>query len=286
MSYYKIGVALGGGGAKGLAHLGVLQHLEEKEIKISCLAGTSAGAIVCALYSFKVPLKTIQEAISQLRPAKITAFKIGELGLFENQSLRDLLKEHLPKNAKIEQSHIPLTIHATDLLTGRAVTLSQGDLIEAVMASCCVPGVYLPVPWENWLLVDGGLTENVPLSGLEYLGAHLKIAVNLNGQSEYEKPETIVEVLTNSLDIAIDAQTRSQLKDADVCLDLDLRDFSRTNTKKSEILMGLGLEKAQEQIKSLTQLIFWYRIQKLWKMAKDLSPIKWPQVLSFFQRLK
>lgn len=286
MSYYKIGVALGGGGAKGLAHLGVLQHLEEREIKISCLSGTSAGAIVATLYSFRVPIKTIKEAITQLRPAKITAIKIGELGLFENQSLRDVLKEHLPKNAQIQQSHIPLTIHATDLLTGRAVTLSQGDVIEAVMASCCVPGVYLPVSWGNWLLVDGGLTENVPLSGLEYLGAHLKIAVNLNGQSEYERPENIVEVLTNSLDIAIDAQTRSQLKNADVCLDLDLREFSRTSTKKSEILMGLGLEKAQGQIKSQTQLIFWYRIQKLWKITKDLSPVKWPQVLSFFQRLK
>lgn len=284
MSYYKIGLALGGGGAKGLTHLGVIQHFEEREIKISCLSGTSAGAVVAALYAFRVPLHSIKKAVSELKPARITAFKVGELGLFENQSLRDILEEHLPKKAQIEQAYTPLTIHATDLLSGQAVILNSGSVIEAVLASCCVPGVYLPIEWDKWLLVDGGLTENVPLSGLDFLGASVKIAVNLNGQSEYERPDSIVEVLTNSLDIAIDAQTRTQLKNADICLDLDLREFSRTNTKKSDVLVELGLKMARQQIKSLSHLLFWYRLQKLWKILKNLSPVKWPTVLSFFQR--
>src|SRR5690606_36419600 len=98
----------------------------------------------------------------------------------------NMLERHLPKDAMIENAPLPLVLHATDLLTGSAVALTRGPVIKAVLASACIPGLYIPQEWEEMLLVDGALTENVPLSGLKSLGTHLNIAVNLNGHFGYE----------------------------------------------------------------------------------------------------
>jgi NTE family protein len=280
----KIGVALGGGGARGVAHIGILEHFESIGMKIHCLSGTSAGAIIAALYAFGVDLETIKAELRQIDPAPFASIKLGKLGLFENTEMIQMLERLLPKDALLEESPIPLTIKATDLLTGTGILLTHGNVIEAVLASTCVPGFYLPVEREGLLLVDGGLTENVPLSGLKFYKANLLIGVNLNGNHNYMKPEGILDVVSNAMDIAIDAQTRAQLKEADLSLSIDLTQYSRTSNKDFDRLLAEGKKAAAKKVPDLMTLYFWNRFKKIWKLFKEMSPIKIPDKIQRFFR--
>lgn len=273
----KIGLALGGGGARGAAHIGVLEHLQSIDLKIHCLSGASAGAVVCALYAFGVDFETMKRELKKVNPAPLTSFKIGKLGLFENTEMIQMLERLLPSNARIEDALIPLTIKATDLISGQGVLLSRGSVIEAVMASSCVPGFYLPIERDNMILADGGLTENVPLSGLKFHGANLLIGVNLSGNTTYTKPVGILDVVSNAMDIAIDVRTRRQIKEADFAISIDLTEYSRTSSKDFDLLVARGQLAAQAKIPTVTSLYFWNRFVKLWKLIKEVTPIKVPE---------
>ncbi|EQC45892.1 phospholipase, patatin family [Bacteriovorax sp. BSW11_IV] len=241
----NIGLALGGGGARGAAHIGVLRVLEENRIDIRNIAGTSAGAIVAALYAFGMKPNELEKTLKTLRPIDIRSIKIGALGVFENGPLIKLIETYLPKNALIEQAEIPLAIHTTDIETGEAIVLSQGRLKEALLASCCVPGIYTPQIIDGRVLVDGGLTENVPISALHKLESGFIMAVNLNGSFSYMKPDSIIDVATNALDIAIDQRTRDQIEDADLAINLDLFKYSRTSAIHFEELVKAGYEQTK-----------------------------------------
>lgn len=281
----KIGIALGGGGARGAAHIGVLEHFQSLNLNVHCISGTSAGAIIAAMYAFGVDLETMKTELKEVNPTPFTSFKIGKLGLFENTEMIQMLERLLPKNAQIENARIPLTIKATDLITGKGVLLSHGNVIEAVMASSCVPGFYLPAEKENMILVDGGLTENVPLSGLKFHGANLLIGINLNGNTHYSKPAGLLDVVSNAMDIAIDVRTRHQIKEADVAISIDLTEYSRTSSKDFDRLIVKGRAVAEEKIPTKASLYFWNRFAKIWKGIKEVSPVKVPEKIQrFFRR--
>ena len=282
----KIGLALGGGGARGAAHIGVLQQLKIAKIHPHCIAGTSAGAIVASLYAFDVDLAVIEQEMKQLKPVDFTSFRFKGLGLFENSEIKELLTKLLPADARIEQARIPLAVKATNLLTGRGVVLDDGPVIPAVLASCCVPGIYMAQEVDGMILVDGGLTENVPLSALKKLGAHLTIGVNLNGNSGYTRPQGVVDVLSSAMDIAIDAQTRRQLNDAHVVISMDLTQYSRTSSEHFDQLVAIGKKATQEKIWNETALRTWVRAKKTWHLIRDLLPVKVPEFLKKILRLE
>lgn len=270
----KLGLALGGGGARGLAHLGVIKHLNEIQLPISAISGTSAGAIVASLLAYEIPYETIVEHVRKLKPTEWTSFRFRGLGLFHNEPLREMLVKLLPENATIEGSKIPLALKVTDLISGKGLDLYQGDLIEAVMASSCVPGIYTPVPLGDKLLVDGALVENVPVSLLKKLGANFYIGVNLNGNLQYGKPDGIVDVLTNAMDIAIDSHTKAQLKACDLVISMDLTSYSRTQTQQMDQLIDEGHRAAQKTIGDLSQYVVRGGIRKLWRQFKLWLPIQ------------
>lgn len=273
----KIGVALGGGGARGAAHIGVLEHLAKLDLKIHCISGTSAGAIIASMYAFGIDLKTMKTELKKVSPIPLTSFKIGKLGLFENSEMREMLERILPPNAKIEDALIPLTIKTTDLISGKGVLLSHGNLIDAVLASSCVPGFYLPLEKDQMILVDGGLTENVPLSGLKFSGANVLIGVNLNGNTSYRKPVGILDVVSNAMDIAIDVRTKRQIKEADVAISIDLTEYSRTSSVDFDQLINKGRAETAIKIPTVSTLYISNRILKVWKGVRDISPIKVPE---------
>lgn len=242
----NIGLALGGGGARGAAHIGVLRVLEESKIDIRNIAGTSAGAIIAALYAFGVKPNELERILRTLKPIDIRFLKIGALGIFENGPLSRLIDTYLPQNALIEHADIPLAIHTTDIETGEGIVLNKGPLKDALLASCCVPGIYTPRIIDCRILVDGGLTENVPISALHALESGFIMAVNLNGNYSYMKPDSIVDVATNALDIAIDQRTRDQIEKADLAINLDLFKYSRTSAVHFEELVKAGYEQTKK----------------------------------------
>jgi len=278
----KIGLALGGGAAKGIAHIGVLSALEEAKVEISYISGTSVGAIVAALYAFKVDTATMGSLARRLSMSKVTTFKLNKTGFFSTDSLRELMLEYLGE-VNIEDAEIPLAIVATDINSGEEVILTSGPVADAVCASAAVPGIYIPVVIDGRTLVDGGLVENVPVGPLRTMGAGVIIASNLSAVNHYSEPSHVVDIMRNAFEIVVSQHTKAQLKDVDLLVSMDLSDFSlRDNTERYDELFAIGYDSTLSQLSKLS----WYHktnvLLYLWRIVLELAPFKIP---AFVRRL-
>jgi len=250
----RLGLALGGGAVRGAAHLGVLKTLDDAELKPDCLAGTSIGAFVAALYAFGQTPEQILNTIQELELFDIARIRLQKLGLMSHDDMGKLIRGAIGEQ-NIEDSPIPLAIVATDIVSGDAVVMTEGPLIPAVLASTCIPGVFSPIKINGQMLVDGGLVENVPVSQLPPLGADVVVGVNLNGAPDYGEPDDLIDVLFNATDIAIDTTTRIQMHSADVGINLSLSQYERTNPAHITALYEEGLKAAQEAIPAILQAL-------------------------------
>lgn len=282
----RIGLALGGGAAKGLAHIGVLKAFEEQDIRIDYLAGTSIGALVAAYYAFGKPVDEIQSIGEGLHLKKVLNFTLQKGGFFSTDAIRSMIERDLGK-VQIEQASIPLAICTTDVVSGEQVVLQKGDLADAVCASVAVPGLFVPVRISGRLLVDGGIVENVPVSPLEEMGAGIIVAVDLNGVKKYPVPVDVTEVISNAIDIGMDLRTREQMRRADIGISLDLTRYSRFgNPDQAEALIMEGYLPTKHKLRRL----LWYKrtnlIVYLIKVLRELLPLKIPAVITDFYREK
>ncbi len=250
----KLGLALSGGATRGLAHIGVLQALEEHGICPDYLSGTSIGAFAAALYAFGVPLKKMRAVGQGMTPLRVSKLKLSRYGLFSNEELGNLIRLEIG-SALIEESPIPLAILATDIGTGDQVVLREGEVATAVMASSAVAGIYQPVRIRNRLLMDGGIMEDVPVSPLRPMGATSIVAVNLSAERKYRVPEDIIDILFNAFDIAIDENTKVQVKNADVLIEPRLFDFRRMDVSQIDELIAEGRRAALESIPRIREVL-------------------------------
>src|SRR5213079_387336 len=173
-----IGLALGGGFARGFAHLGVLQVLEQNRIPVTHIAGTSVGSILGAAYASGAPLGRIIETCRTLRFRDIARWRVSRLGLASNHRLENLI-ERVFDARHFEDLRIPLAVVATDLNSGEPVVFTQGDLVDAIRASCAFPGLFEPVEIGTRCLADGGLVAPVPTQAARGLGAQTVIGVSV-----------------------------------------------------------------------------------------------------------
>ena len=279
----KVGLALGGGGAKGVAHIGGLQALEEARVKPDYIAGTSVGAMVAAMYAFNVNINTIANIARDLTLAQITTFKLNKTGFFTADPLKEILIEYLGE-VNIEDATIPLSIVATDLTSGEEVIFTEGPLADAVCASASIPGVYIPMRLNGRILVDGGIVQNVPIRPLKAMGAGVIIASQLGGVRAYEEPKNVLDVMRNAFDIALSQRTKQEVKQADLLIAMDLRDFSiADNTQRYDELFAIGYDTAAKELAKMA----WYRKGNLllyvWRIICLLTPFKVPV---FLQQIK
>lgn len=177
----KTGLALGSGSARGWAHIGVIKALEEVGIYADCVAGTSIGALVGAVYA-SGNIDALEEVVCKLDWKK--AFNLFDVvfprsGLLDGKKVADFARNHL-QATNIEDLPLPFCAVSTDLTTGEEVVIAQGDVIEAIRASISIPGIFTPVKNGNRILVDGGLVNPVPVSAVRKMGAEFVIAVDLN----------------------------------------------------------------------------------------------------------
>lgn len=191
----KIGLALGSGSARGLAHLGVIRAIEDAGIKVDFVAGTSMGAFVGAIFAsgnlgrlaadfLDFDWKNIISLLDPVFPRS---------GLIDGQKIAGFVRAHVP-SANIEGLSIPFHAVATDIMDGKEVIISTGDLIEAVRASIAVPGIFTPVRSNGRILVDGGLVNPVPVSTVRAMGADLVIAVDLNHDIVASRPPSSLAI--------------------------------------------------------------------------------------------
>lgn len=242
--FKKLGIALGGGAALGAAHIGVLKAFKEFDIVPEFISGTSIGAFVAAHISFGTPIEKLEEIAIDLDWLDITGFKISKMGLLSNERLGKLILDQLGK-VNIEDSKIPLCMISTDLSTGKKIVLRKGPLYKAVMASTCLPGIFVPVEWDDMMLVDGVLCENVPISPLKEMGARDVFAIDLTTNREYKRPEDIVDVLSNTFDIGLNNMIKEQISAKDIFwIKPKLSAYNKADTRKAKNLIKEGYEAA------------------------------------------
>ncbi|HES59977.1 MAG: patatin-like phospholipase family protein [Calditrichaceae bacterium] len=251
----KIGLSLGGGAFRGLAHLGVLQALKENDIKIHRIAGTSIGALIGALFAFGVSIDKMIKTANDITWMSISRFRLSKMGLLANDELGDIIDDLAGTDRLIEDADIPLSIIATNLKTGRKVVLEKGSLRDAVIASTCIPGIFIPIKVDDTLLADGMLVENVPLSPLQNKKLDLIIAVNLTNKRSYGPPEDFVDIIINSLDIAVDVHTQSIIKSADIVIEPAVENFSRFDSGKADKFCQLGYKAAMSAMPEINRLL-------------------------------
>ena len=217
-SHPTIGLALSGGAARGIAHVGVVRALVENKIPIDYVAGTSAGSIVGGAYAGGMPVDEITEFGRALRWRDIGRMTMSRMGVQSNERLEQYLRERLPIT-RFEEMQIPFAAVATDLKTGTAVVLrDQGDVPFAIRASCAIPGWYVPVRDDQGRqLVDGGLVAVVPSSIARSLGADIVIAVDVNaaGATFVGPPTSIVGVMLHAMLVVQKTASHYQLSLAD-----------------------------------------------------------------------
>ena len=226
-----IGIALGGGSARGFAHIGVLQALDEAKVPIGIVAGTSAGSLVGAFYAAGFSPWKMQEVALKVRDIDVADLSSGnKRGMIGGAALKRLVNGFLD-NMPIEKMPRRFAAVATDLASGEKVAIQRGDTGAAVVASCSIPGVFVPTLFEGRELVDGGLTSPVPVAVARQMGADLVIAVDVGGRPS-SKPRTgLYEIILQSFEIMSRSLAQLESKGANLLIlpktdEFDGSDFS------------------------------------------------------------
>lgn len=246
----KIGLALGGGAVLGAVHVGVLKALEEKNIKINAICGTSAGAIVAALYAFGKTPQEIEKIVVEFEWKKLSSLTLSKYGILSNEKIGEIIKLNIG-DKKFKDANIPLGMMATDIATGEKIILDKGSVADAVVASTCIPGIFIPVEIGGRFLVDGGIVENVPLSCLKNKDVDYLIGVDLVPERSYKKPENVIEVLYNSFNFLVKINKKAQTKEADLTIKPDLSEYNAVDMSQIKELIDLGYEETKKIIQEL-----------------------------------
>ncbi len=243
----KIGLALGGGAVLGAAHVGVLKAIDELNIPIHIVSGTSIGALVASLFAFSKNFVDVENIAMKIQWSNISEFSPSRIGLFSNKKMKGFLKMNIG-DVDFKDARIPLAIVATNIGSGKKVILNKGHVAISVAASMSIPGIFRPVKIDNAMLVDGGVIENVPISPLKDKKADFIIAVDLNTNHTFEKPKAISDVLMNSFHFMMANSTKHQLGDADILIQPNLTAFNYTDIGQSKDLIEVGYVEAKKQL--------------------------------------
>lgn len=268
MTGKRIGLALGGGAARGIAHIGVLAVLEKEGIPIEVLAGTSVGAVVGSLYARSKNAALIKEQAIELSKRRLAQFidpALPRTGLIKGGKISEQLASFLGGNIKFSDLLIPFVCTATDIDTGEAVVFDRGSVVEAVRASISLPGIFTVVRRGGRYLVDGGLANPVPVNLVQKMGADFVIAVNvipgvldrsqqsIKESTKRAKEPNIIHVLIQSIHIGAYSLVRSSLEDADVVIEPEVVHIGAAEFHRAQecIKQGeLAAQKAMPEIRS------------------------------------
>lgn len=253
-SRYKVGLALCGGIAYGVAQIGVLKALEDAGIKVDCLAGTSAGAIIAAAYASGLPVSRIAEIGINTNWGELFSFRPSRKGLVSSGPIETYIRKYL-KVDNFEQLKKPLAVVATDICSGEEVIFTRGALDKAVRASCSIPGIYSPVELEGRQLADGGMAENVPVKALKSLGADVVIAVNLFGHHQVFPPASNVFQILMRVWYFFVREESGWREQCDVIIEPDLRLFDLFDFSEGKEIIATGEKEANRQMPKIKQVI-------------------------------
>jgi NTE family protein len=247
----SLGLALGGGFARGMVHIGVLKVLEEAGIPIAAIAGTSAGAIVGAGYCSGRSAAELAEVGGRLRFWDIARWTLTRGGLCTNERMT-LLLERLCPCKQFSELRIPLTVVATELQTGNPAIFRDGALCAAVRASCAYPGIFTPVAIGGVLHVDGMLSYEVPTPPLKQMGMDVVLGVHLRSRwNPQGGPRSFFDVIGQCFTIAQARMSLHWAHDADLLLEPDVGDFAFDAFERASELIAIGEKAMREALPAL-----------------------------------
>ena len=250
----KIGLVLGGGVARGIAHIGVLKVIEEFKIPIQYIAATSAGSMVAAMYASGLEVPLIEEIALRISWGRIVKLAFFRPGFISGEGMRELMEKYIGVK-KFSELKIPLAAVATDIKTGEAVVISTGDVAKAVAASTAFPGIFTPEEYGHHVVVDGGIANNLPVQVVKDMGANFSIAVDVvPAKPIHYLPHDAFQVFGRSLDLILHKISMEQRKLADILIEPHVdEDIWHLDLHKAKRLIAAGEIAARQALRTLKQ---------------------------------
>ncbi len=257
----KVFLVLSGGGARGLAHIGVIKVLEEEGVPIDGIVGTSVGALIGALYCGGIKTNKIELMADEIGWSDLTnvsATSIVGLLMVEKLLSTEKMEEYIKKNIGDKQFHelrIPFACVATDLKTGEKIIFREGDVASAARASATIPGIFTPVEYRHRQLVDGGLVDNIPTDIAKMLGADLIIAVDISADFTKYSTSNVLLVLNQSISIQGELLSRESLKLADIVINPKVSDVNAYELWRGRECIDAGIIATRTMIPKIKKII-------------------------------
>lgn len=253
-SRYKLGLALSGGGTRGIAHLGVLKAFAEQRIRFDCVAGTSVGSLVGAIYCAGLNL---DEVIAEARTVTRKELVNRRFAIGSNSANIAKLADRFLSDLTFEDLQTPFACVAVDIVSGSEVILDSGSVSQAVSASCAVPALFTPVARDDMLLVDGGLLNNMPADICRRLGADIVVGVDLNHNrgNKGAKPRNVFDTLVATWNITTKSTMYKGQLNSDIVVEPELTDYKNTSLKDIDERIEAGYVATLQIIDELKNLL-------------------------------
>ncbi len=243
----KVTLVLGGGSARGVAHIGVLKVLEREKIPIDAIVGTSMGALIGAAYTIGLSVDKMEEKAYKFSANKLLDPTIPKMGLLAGNRLEASIK-NLIDHKNFEDCKIPVAVVTTDIENGEEVVYQRGDLVKIIRASCSWPGIFNPVVIDGRLLVDGGIKNSVPTRIAKMLGADYMIAVDVGFCVKRGKVENVFQMILQSFQITGEELNKYQAREADVIIKVELDNIDQVAFDRARESVERGREAAERSI--------------------------------------
>jgi NTE family protein len=255
MAKPTVGIALGSGGAKGLAHIGVLKALEDHGISPEVVAGSSMGSMVAAFYATGMRPDFMERFACTLSWRHWMDITVPKIGLISGEKIRQMLTI-LTRGSKIEDANRRLAIVATDLTQRKSVVFTSGSIADAVRASISIPGIFVPYVTPDGVFVDGAVVDRVPVDVAKRLGADIVIGVDVATVQKSFLPENMMDVIMQSIDIMQQHTVDFRSPNANVYIEPDLSQVGASHFHKAKEAIAAGYEATCEKINEIHNLVF------------------------------
>jgi NTE family protein len=254
----RIALVLGGGAARGFAHVGVIRALEQEKIPIDMIVGTSVGSLIGAIYASDMNSFDLEWTAFALEKDDVFDYAIlsalTSMGPVKGDKLEEFVRNKVPA-ANIENLKLPFAAVATDLNRGTRVVLDRGPVAKAVRASSAIPGVFNPVELQGRLLVDGGVVDNIPIAVAREKGADIVIAVDISENVANFNITNVVDVMVQAVAIIMNENTKLKKKDADVLIAPAVGNVAMLDFTQKKRCMQAGIEAAQRAVPEIRKKI-------------------------------
>lgn len=254
MGRLKVGLALGAGGARGMAHIGVIKVLEEEGIPIDYIAGSSMGSLIGAIYATGITPGMMEKLAIHLKRKYWLDFTVPKMGFLSGDKVKEMVRL-ITQGKRIEELHKPLAIVATDLHKGERVVFRSGPISNAVRSSISIPGIFIPAELDGRLLVDGGVIDRIPITVAKEMGADIVIGVDVGVLSNDVKITSIFDVIAQTIQIMEREILRYRMVEADVLISPVVGDYSATTFTQIEELIAAGEVAARKSIDKIREVL-------------------------------